>query len=75
VLLPDNMSIPPSGFAQASRTIATNHAQAEFHTIVYVTANRGIKTLWEETIGAMAQDPSRYFVVATVEEAMEILSR
>ena len=75
VLLPNNMSIPPTGFAQGSRRVTASHAHAKFHTIVYVTNNRGIKTLWEETISTFAQDPSRYFVVSTIEEALELLSR
>jgi hypothetical protein len=73
VLLPGDLSIPPSGFSQASRQIASTHAEAELHTIVYVTSNSGLKTLWEETIAAVAQDPSRYFVASTIEEALILL--
>src|SRR5689334_11079252 len=63
VLLPEDMSLPPSGFAQASRSISANHAHAQLYAIVYVTNNRGIQTLWEETIATFAQNPSIYFVV------------
>lgn len=73
VFLPDDLSIPPSGFAQASRAVSQTHADAEFHTIVYVTANRGLQTLWQETIGAFAQDANRYHVVSHLEEALQVL--
>jgi dihydrodipicolinate synthase/N-acetylneuraminate lyase len=73
VLLPDDLSIPPTGFAQASRKISTNHAAAELHSVVYVTGNRSVKTLWEETIATFAQNPDIYYVVSSMEEALEIL--
>jgi hypothetical protein len=74
ILLPDNLSIPPTGFAQASRHAMNTHAEAEFHTVVYVTENYSLKTLWEETISTYAHDASRYHVVDSVEEALELLA-
>ena len=75
VLLPNDLSIPPSGFSQSSRQVFNVHAEAEFHTVVYVIENRGLKTLWAETISAFAQDAARYHIVDSVEAALEILSQ
>src|SRR5690606_5241071 len=74
VLLPDDSSIPPSGFAQNSRLLANGHTASERHTIVYVIINPALKILWEQTISVVAADGSRYFVVAKEAEAQEIVA-
>lgn len=73
ILLPNDLSIPPTGFSQSSRNVFHVHAEAEFHTVVYVIENHGLKTLWGETISAFAHEPSRYHIVDSVEEALELL--
>lgn len=74
VLVPNDVSIPPTGFAQASRRAANAHAQAAFHSIVYVIENYGLKTLWAESIPVFAQDPSRYHIVNNFDEALDLMS-
>ena len=74
VVLPSDFSLPPSGFAQHSHIVSEGHAKAELHTIVYITKNFAIKTLWEETIKAVAADVSRYFVLGSEEDALELIA-
>lgn len=74
VLIASDISIPPTGFAQASRRATNVHAQAAFQNIVYVIENQGLKTLWAESIPVFAQDPSRYHIVKTLEDALALVS-
>ena len=73
VLLNRTMSIPPSGFVQNSRYVVANHAELEIHTIAYVVRVPYTMTLWEETINALVHDNSRYFIVGSFDEAVEIV--
>ena len=74
IILPADLSIPPTGFAQATRQAMNAHDEAEFHTVIYVINNPALQTLWEESITTLASDVSRYHIVESVEEALEIFA-
>jgi hypothetical protein len=74
LIIPNDLSIPPTGFTQSMRQVMKVHAEAGFHTVIYVIASPALQTLWEESITTFASDVSRYHIADTLEEALEIFA-
>jgi hypothetical protein len=74
VVLPDDMSVPPHGFVDNSKSALQRHVAAGLWMVIYVTNNPAIQALWQSVIDLYASPLVQYGVVARLEAALALIA-
>jgi hypothetical protein len=74
VLLPQDLSVPPDGFAENSNDALQRHAAAGLKRVIYVTTNAATRALWQSVIDMYASPAVQYGFAPSLNAAVSLLS-